>query len=40
MQRAFGERPKRLRSVAVWTDSDDLKGDSQAWYGDIALAAS
>ena len=38
-QRAFGEAPGDIISVGVLTDSDALKLDLQAWYGDIELAA-
>lgn len=34
-QRVFGAAPGRIRSVGVATDSDDLKGRSEAWYGDL-----
>jgi hypothetical protein len=36
-QRAFGEAPGDIVSVGVLTDSDALKLDLQAWYGDISL---
>jgi Protein of unknown function (DUF3047) len=37
-QRVFGEPPPgRITNVGVLTDSDDLKVDVQAWYGDIGL---
>ncbi|GAC1604002.1 MAG: DUF3047 domain-containing protein [Ramlibacter sp.] len=35
----FGEPPGTITSVGVLTDSDDLKVDVQAWYGDIRLEA-
>jgi hypothetical protein len=34
---AFGEVPGRLTSVALMTDSDNVGGLTQAWYGDIAF---
>lgn len=34
-QRVFGEAPLRISSVGVLTDSDALKHEQQAWYGDI-----
>lgn len=36
-ERAFGERPGLITSVGVLTDSDALKHEQQAWYGDIEL---
>lgn len=39
-QAVFGEMPPgRITSVGVLTDSDDLKNEVQAWYGDIGLHA-
>jgi hypothetical protein len=39
-QRVFGEPPPgRVSSVGVFTDSDDLKVEVNAWYGDIGLYA-
>lgn len=36
----FGQKPPgRITSVGVMTDSDDLKGRVEAWYGDIGLFA-
>lgn len=37
-QRIFGEAPGRISSVGVLTDSDALKFDVDAWYGDISFA--
>ena len=34
-RRVFGAAPGRISSVGVATDSDDLKGHSEAWYGDL-----
>jgi Protein of unknown function (DUF3047) len=34
---AFGEAPGRLTAVALMTDSDNVGGVAQAWYGDIAF---
>lgn len=36
-QRVYGEVPGRLLGVGVMTDSDDLKGRAEAWYGDLVL---
>jgi hypothetical protein len=36
-RRVFGSEPGRIRSVAVLTDSDDLKTHSEAWYGDLGF---
>ena len=36
-QRVFGELPGDIVSVGVLTDSDALKLDMEAWYGDIRL---
>lgn len=36
-QRVFGEPPGRLSGVGVLTDSDDLKGQAEAWYGDLVI---
>jgi hypothetical protein len=36
-QRVFGEAPGRLLGVGVLTDSDDLKGRAEAWYGDLVI---
>ncbi len=38
-QRVFGEAPGAISSVGVLTDSDRLKLDLEAWYGDISLSA-
>lgn len=38
-QRVFGEPPGRLISIGVLSDSDDLKGPVEAWYGDLVLSA-
>jgi hypothetical protein len=34
---AFGEAPGRMTSVALMTDSDNVGGIAQAWYGDIVF---
>lgn len=34
---AFGEKPGQLIGVGVLTDTDNLGGISEAWYGDIRL---
>ena len=36
-QRVYGEPPGRLIGVGVLTDSDDLKGSAEAWYGDLVI---
>ena len=36
-QRVYGEAPTRLIGVGVLTDSDDLKGRAEAWYGDLVI---
>jgi Protein of unknown function (DUF3047) len=36
-QRVYGEAPGRLIGVGVLTDSDDLKGSAEAWYGDLVI---
>ena len=36
-QRVFGEPPGHLTGVGVLTDSDDLKGRAEAWYGDLVI---
>jgi hypothetical protein len=36
-QRVYGEAPGLISSVGVLTDSDAVKHDQQAWYGDISL---
>jgi hypothetical protein len=39
-KRVFGEAPGLISSVGVLTDSDALKNEQQAWYGDITLRAA
>ena len=39
-KRVFGEAPGLVSSVGVLTDSDALKHEQQAWYGDITLRAA
>jgi hypothetical protein len=36
-QRVYGEAPGRLIGVGLLTDSDDLKGSAEAWYGDLHI---
>lgn len=36
-QRVYGETPGRLIGAGVLTDSDDLKGLAEAWYGDLVV---
>lgn len=39
--KVFGHAPPgRISSVGVLTDSDDLKNQVEAWYGDIGLFAA
>lgn len=35
--RAFEESPGVLQSLGIMTDTDNTKGKTQAWYGDIQL---
>ena len=37
-QRAFGEAPGRLQSVALMSDADNTGGSARAWYGAVELA--
>jgi len=37
-RKVFGEEPGRLLSVAVMTDSDDLKVSTDVLYGDVSLS--
>jgi hypothetical protein len=39
-KRIYGEAPGLISSVGVLTDSDALKHEQQAWYGDITLRAA
>jgi hypothetical protein len=39
-KRVYGEAPGLISSVGVLTDSDALKHEQQAWYGDITLRAA
>lgn len=34
-ERAFGEAPGPLMSVALMSDSDNTQGEAQAWYGPV-----
>ena len=34
---AFGEPPQMLQSIAIMTDTDNTRGATQAWYGEIRL---
>jgi hypothetical protein len=36
-QRAFGERPGLLTSVAVMTDSDNTRSHATSWYGPVTF---
>jgi hypothetical protein len=36
-EKAYGEKPGKLIGVGVLTDTDNLKGTVEAWYGDIRL---
>ncbi len=38
--KAFGEAPPRISGVAIMTDSDNTKGASEAYYGDIEFRKS
>lgn len=33
----FGSEPTKVNGVAIMTDSDNTKGEAEAWYGDIRL---
>jgi len=35
---AFGEQPGVLQSLGIMTDTDNTRGKTQAWYGDIRLS--
>lgn len=37
-QRAFGEAPGPLQSVAVMTDADNTRSQARAWYGPVQIA--
>ena len=37
-RRVFGEAPGPITGVGVLTDADALKGEMEAWYGDISLS--
>ena len=39
-ERAFGEAPQALQSVAIMTDTDNTRSQARAWYGRIALLAA
>ena len=34
---AFGESPEMLQSIAIMTDTDNTRGRTQVWYGEIRL---
>jgi len=36
-ERVYGEKPGRLRAIAVMTDSDNTQQSARGWYGDIRL---
>lgn len=36
-ERAFGEPPERLQSIAIMTDTDNTRGRTEVWYGEIRL---
>lgn len=38
-RQAFGEDPETLQSIAIMTDTDNTRGRTQAWYGEIRLDA-
>ena len=37
-ERAFGEPPGALRTIAVMTDTDNTRSVAKAWYGPVSLA--
>ena len=39
-ERAFGEPPQTLQSIGIMTDTDNTRGQTQAWYGTIVLEAA
>jgi Protein of unknown function (DUF3047) len=39
-KRAFGERPGRIRSIGILTDTDNTGEKTRAYYGDIKFSAS
>lgn len=39
-RRVFGAEPGRILGVGVLTDSDDLKGRAEAWFGDLRFSAA
>ena len=38
-ERAFGEAPQALQSIAIMTDTDNTRSQARAWYGRIDLLA-
>jgi hypothetical protein len=36
-EKAFGEAPGRLMSIAIMTDTDNTKSFARAWYGPVQL---
>lgn len=36
-ERAFGERPGPLQSIALMTDTDNTRGSVRTWYGPVSL---
>ena len=36
-ERLFGEPPGALQGIAIMTDTDNTRGRTQAWYGEIRL---
>jgi hypothetical protein len=36
-EKAFGEAPGNLVSIAIMTDADNTRSKVRAWYGDIRL---
>ncbi|MBL8514502.1 MAG: DUF3047 domain-containing protein [Betaproteobacteria bacterium] len=39
-RRAFGEKPGRIRSIGIMTDTDNTGEKTRAYYGDIKFSAS
>lgn len=39
-RRAFGEKPGRIRSIGILTDTDNTGEKTRAYYGDIKFSAS
>jgi Protein of unknown function (DUF3047) len=38
-EKAFGEAPGALVGIGIMTDTDNTRGQAQAWYGPVSLLA-